>query len=137
MEAIAERLTDERGFVYRYRSADGLAGQEGTFAICTFWLAECLAMVGETERAREIFERLLGCANDVGLLSEEIAPSTGDLLGNFPQAFTHVGLVNAAWAISQAERGLRQPNEARQRTATVRGEATPQATNRAVRRRAE
>jgi GH15 family glucan-1,4-alpha-glucosidase len=102
VEATAERLTDARGFVYRYRSADGLAGQEGSFAICTFWLVECLAMMGETERAREIFERLLGCANDVGLLSEEIDPATGELLGNFPQAFTHIGLVNAAWAISRA-----------------------------------
>jgi GH15 family glucan-1,4-alpha-glucosidase len=70
--------------------------------MCTFWLVECLAMMGETERAREIFERLLGCANDVGLLSEEIDPATGELLGNFPQAFTHIGLVNAAWAISRA-----------------------------------
>ena len=102
VEAISERLTDERGFVYRYRSADGLQGQEGTFAICTFWLVECLAMMGETARAQETFERLVGCANDVGLLSEEIGPSTGELLGNFPQAFTHIGLVNAAWAISRA-----------------------------------
>jgi GH15 family glucan-1,4-alpha-glucosidase len=70
-------------------------------------------MMGETERAREIFERLLGCANDVGLLSEEIDPATGELLGNFPQAFTHIGLVNAAWAISRAtldEQALSTPH---------------------------
>ena len=113
VEATAERLTDARGFVYRYRSTDGLAGQEGSFAMCTFWLVECLAMMGETERAREIFERLLGCANDVGLLSEEIDSATGELLGNFPQAFTHIGLVNAAWAISRAtldEQALSTPH---------------------------
>jgi GH15 family glucan-1,4-alpha-glucosidase len=103
IEAIAERLTDERGFVYRYRAADGLEGEEGSFAICTFWLVNCLAKAGEVGRARELFERLTGFANDVGLMSEEIDASSGELLGNFPQAFTHIGLVNAAWAISVAE----------------------------------
>ena len=103
VEAIAARLTDERGFVYRYQADDGLAGDEGTFAVCTFWLVQCLAGVGEVGRARQLFERLSGFANDVGLLSEEIDPATGELLGNFPQAFTHIGLVNAAWAIAAAE----------------------------------
>jgi len=103
IDAIAERLTDDQGFVYRYRGADGLEGEEGTFAICTYWLIECLAMAGEVTRARALFERLSGFANDVGLMSEEIDPHTGLLLGNFPQAFTHVGLVNAAWAITQAD----------------------------------
>jgi len=103
VEAIATRLTDEQGFVYRYRSADGLAGEEGTFAVCTFWLVQCLAELGECDRARRLFERLTGFANDVGLLSEELDPTTGELLGNFPQAFTHIGLINAAWAIARAE----------------------------------
>jgi GH15 family glucan-1,4-alpha-glucosidase len=104
VEAVAARLTDERGFVYRYRAADGLPGEEGTFAICTFWLVQCLAQLGEVGPARQLFERLLGHANDVGLLAEEVGAGDGELLGNFPQAFTHIGLVNAAWAIAQAER---------------------------------
>jgi GH15 family glucan-1,4-alpha-glucosidase len=103
VEAIATRLTDERGFVYRYRAADGLAGEEGTFAVCTFWLVQCLAELGELERARRLFEHLIGFVNDVGLLSEELDAVTGELLGNFPQAFTHIGLINAAWAIARAE----------------------------------
>jgi GH15 family glucan-1,4-alpha-glucosidase len=99
IEAIATRLTDERGFVYRYRTADGLPGGEGTFGICTFWLVECLARAGEHERAAALFDVIAGCANDVGLLAEEIDPATGELLGNFPQAFTHIGLVHAALAL--------------------------------------
>jgi GH15 family glucan-1,4-alpha-glucosidase len=103
IEAVSRRLTDERGFVFRYRSGDGLPGEEGTFAICTFWLVHCLALLGRTDDARALFERVTAHANDVGLLSEEIDPATGELLGNFPQAFTHIGLVNAAWAITEAE----------------------------------
>lgn len=104
IEAIAGQLTDEQGFVYRYRGHDDLDGDEGTFAICTFWLAHCWARLGDTGRARELCDRMLSCANDVGLFSEEIDPESGELLGNFPQAFTHVGFVNAAWAIQVAER---------------------------------
>jgi GH15 family glucan-1,4-alpha-glucosidase len=92
--------------VYRYRTeggVDGLAGEEGTFLLCTFWLAQALAMAGHVERAREVFERAAGYVNDVGLLAEEVDPTTEELLGNFPQAFSHIGLVNAAWAISEAE----------------------------------
>lgn len=100
--AIAERLTDERGFVFRYLREDGLDGNEGTFTICTFWLAQCLARGGDPAAARRLVDRVVAHCNDVGLLSEEIA-NDGALLGNFPQAFTHVGLVNAAWAITQAE----------------------------------
>ena len=99
INAIAERLTDDRGFVYRYLNEDGLPGGEGTFGICTFWLAECLALAGEVERAAALFELMAGCANDVGLLSEEVDPASGELLGNFPQAFTHIGLIHAALAI--------------------------------------
>jgi GH15 family glucan-1,4-alpha-glucosidase len=106
INAIDERLTDDHGLVYRYRSedvADGLPGGEGTFLLCTFWLAHALALAGQVGRARAVFERAAAYVNDVGLLSEEVDPTTGELLGNFPQAFSHVGLVNAAWAISQAE----------------------------------
>jgi GH15 family glucan-1,4-alpha-glucosidase len=103
VEGIARGLTDERGFVYRYRSADGLTGEEGTFTVCTFWLVQCLAELGQIDRARQLFERVAAFANDVGLFSEELDSSTGSALGNFPQAFTHIGLVNAAWAIACAE----------------------------------
>jgi alpha,alpha-trehalase len=107
IDAIEERLTDERGLVYRYRTeegVDGLAGEEGTFLLCTFWLAQALAMAGRVDRARAVFERAAAYVNDVGLLAEEVDAQTGELLGNFPQAFSHIGLVNAAWAISEAER---------------------------------
>jgi GH15 family glucan-1,4-alpha-glucosidase len=104
IDAIDARLTDSRGLVYRYRSHDGLEGEEGTFLICTFWLAQALAEAGQLDRARTRFEQAIAYANDVGLLSEEVDPQSGELLGNYPQAFSHIGLVNAAWAISQAEK---------------------------------
>jgi GH15 family glucan-1,4-alpha-glucosidase len=107
IDAIAERLTDERGLVYRYRTqegVDGLAGEEGTFLLCTFWLAQALAQSGQVERAKAVFEKAVAFVNDVGLLAEEIDPQTGELLGNFPQAFSHIGLVNAAWAIAETAR---------------------------------
>jgi GH15 family glucan-1,4-alpha-glucosidase len=103
LDATEERLTDERGLVYRYRSHDGLDGDEGTFLLCTFWLAQALAAADEPARARAVFERAAAFVNDVGLLSEEVDPTSGELLGNFPQAFSHIGLVNAAWAISESE----------------------------------
>jgi GH15 family glucan-1,4-alpha-glucosidase len=113
IDAIEERLTDEHGLVYRYRTeggVDGLAGEEGTFLLCTFWLAQALALAGQPDRARTVFQRAAGYVNDVGLLAEEVDPTTGELLGNFPQAFSHIGLVNAAWAISEAEqRGAATP----------------------------
>jgi GH15 family glucan-1,4-alpha-glucosidase len=107
IDAIDRDLTDDRRLVFRYRSAgavDGLEGSEGTFLLCTFWLAEALARAGRVERAREVFEGAASFVNDVGLLSEEVDERTGELLGNFPQAFSHIGLINAAWAISEAER---------------------------------
>ena len=106
IDAIEQRLTDERGLVYRYRAeegVDGLAGEEGTFLLCTFWLARALAKSGQVERARAVFARATAFVNDVGLLAEEVDPHTGELLGNFPQAFSHIGLVNAAWEIAEAE----------------------------------
>jgi GH15 family glucan-1,4-alpha-glucosidase len=105
IDAIEERLTDERGLVYRYDThggVDGLQGEEGTFVFCTFHLAQALALADQPERARAVFERAVACVNDVGLLAEEV-DDKGELLGNFPQAFSHIGLVNAAWAISEAE----------------------------------
>ena len=77
--------------------------EEGTFLLCTFWLAQAQALAGEVEQAKATFEQAIAYTNDVGLLSEEVDPASNELLGNFPQAFSHIGLVNAAWAISQAE----------------------------------
>jgi GH15 family glucan-1,4-alpha-glucosidase len=106
-ERIAAELSAD-GFVYRYITdgVDGLAGDEATFAICSFWLVECLSRAGETERARELFERLLGFCNDVGLLAEEIDPHSGELIGNFPQAFSHLGLIQAAIALDLPEESM-------------------------------
>jgi len=108
MDAIEEQLTDDAGFVYRYRTGDGLDGGEGPFLVCTFWLAQARAQAGQIERARRLFERAAGCANDLGLLAEQVAPGGGELLGNFPQAFSHIGLINAAQAIGEAERAREQ-----------------------------
>ena len=100
IDAIARDLTED-GLVLRYRNeeglnADGLTGEEGTFVICSFWLVSCLAQAGEVERAQELFDQLAGYANDLGLLAEEIDTASGELLGNFPQAFSHIGLITAA-----------------------------------------
>jgi alpha,alpha-trehalase len=102
IDAIAERLTDERGLVYRYLTRDGLPGGEGTFLLCTFWLAQAQTLAGDVDAATETFERAIASMNDVGLLAEEVDPQNGEMLGNFPQAFSHIGLVNAAWTISEA-----------------------------------
>ena len=85
IKATEEQLTDEHGLVYRYQSHDGLEGKEGTFLLCTFWLAQALALAGENDRARSVFERAAAFVNDVGLLSEEVDPDSGELLGNFPR----------------------------------------------------
>jgi GH15 family glucan-1,4-alpha-glucosidase len=109
VEAIARDLTKD-GLVYRYGNnaegvnSDGLEGTEGTFVICSFWLVSCLAGAGEVERAEELFDRLAGYANDLGLLAEEIDTVRGELLGNFPQAFSHIGLITAARDIDEANR---------------------------------
>jgi GH15 family glucan-1,4-alpha-glucosidase len=106
IEVIARELTED-GLVLRYANeeglnADGLSGEEGTFVICSFWLASCLALAGQIERAEKLFDRLVGYANDLGLLAEEVDATSGELLGNFPQAFSHIGLIGAAWRIDQA-----------------------------------
>jgi pentatricopeptide repeat protein len=107
IEAIARDLTED-GLVLRYRNeeglnADGLTGEEGTFVICSFWLVSCLAKAGEVERAEQLFDQLVGYGNDLGLLAEEIDTANGEQLGNFPQAFSHIGLITAAHAIDKAK----------------------------------
>jgi hypothetical protein len=100
IEAVERELV-EGGFVLRYRTVDtgdvdGLSGREGAFLACSFWLADCLSLLGRDHDARQLLDRLLGLRNDLGLLSEEYDPVAGRLVGNFPQAFSHVSLVNTA-----------------------------------------
>ncbi len=104
VEAIGQELLDG-GFVLRYKTAadgavDGLVGREGAFLACSFWYVDCLHMIGQVDEAAEMFERLLALRNDLGLLSEEYDPVTKRLIGNFPQAFSHVSLVNSACRLS-------------------------------------
>jgi alpha,alpha-trehalase len=104
--AIAEDLTED-GFVLRYRPGetdDGMSGEEGSFLICSFWLVSALAIVGEEQRARDLMEKLLSVASPLGLYAEEFDTSTGRHLGNFPQAFSHLALIEAAARIILAER---------------------------------
>jgi GH15 family glucan-1,4-alpha-glucosidase len=102
MLATIHAIDRELGVDGLVRRWTGASEDEGAFVICSFWLANCLAAAGQLERAREVFERVVGHANDLGLLAEEIDPRDGSLLGNFPQAFSHVGLITAAWSIDQA-----------------------------------
>ncbi|MEV1239437.1 glycoside hydrolase family 15 protein [Nonomuraea sp. NPDC049750] len=99
VDAVATHLTDARGLVNRYHAADGLPGEEGTFLLCTFWLAHALALAGKSNPAKQAFQTATSYANDVGLLAEEVDSATGEPIGNFPQAFSHIGLINAARAI--------------------------------------
>ena len=106
VEAIADDLTED-GFVLRYRTGetdDGLSGKEGSFLICSFWLVSALAIVDEQQRARDLMEKLLRVASPLGLYAEEFDTSTGRHLGNFPQAFSHLALIEAAAGIILAER---------------------------------
>ncbi len=115
VERIQSELL-ENGFVLRYRYDDGVdpeGAEEGAFVICGFWLAEALAMMGRVEEAVDVFSRHAGCANHLGLLSEEVEPKSGLALGNFPQAFSHLGLINAACRIDLA---LRLQDEGEVRT---------------------
>lgn len=104
IDAVAAELCED-GLVRRYRtdsngSADGLAGGEGAFLACSFWLVDALVPVGRYDVAERLFERLVGLCNDVGLLAEEYDVTVGRLVGNFPQAFSHVGLVNSAFNLA-------------------------------------
>jgi GH15 family glucan-1,4-alpha-glucosidase len=104
--AIADDLTED-GFVLRYRTDqtdDGLSGKEGTFLICSFWLVSALAIIGEEQRARDLMERLLRVASPLGLYAEEFDTDTGHHLGNFPQAFSHLALLEAAGRLIMSER---------------------------------
>jgi GH15 family glucan-1,4-alpha-glucosidase len=96
-------------FLHRYRGADGLLGPEGAFLPCAFWLVECLARRGETERARAYFDRLTGAAGALDLFSEEYDPVAGRALGNYPQALTHIGVLRAALAVGRSSRTRRPP----------------------------
>jgi GH15 family glucan-1,4-alpha-glucosidase len=103
LRAIEDNLVDD-SLVFRYRigdgAPDGLMGEEGTFNMCSFWYAEVLARSGDAQKARLAFEKMLGYANHLGLYAEELGPH-GEQLGNFPQAFTHLGLISAAYAIDR------------------------------------
>ncbi|HXW39078.1 MAG TPA: glycoside hydrolase family 15 protein, partial [Acidimicrobiales bacterium] len=104
VEAIQRELTED-GFVLRYQAdvaheVDGLQGHEGAFLACSFWLADNLSMMGQQEEATELFERLLSLRNDLGLLAEEYDAELGRQVGNFPQAFSHVSLVNSAYNLT-------------------------------------
>jgi GH15 family glucan-1,4-alpha-glucosidase len=99
LEAIEKDLVED-SLVYRYRGDDGLEGAEGTFCMCSFWYVEATARSGDLEKARLIFEKMLGYANHLGLYAEELGPS-GEHLGNYPQAFTHLGLISAAYNLNR------------------------------------
>ena len=98
----------EDSFVHRYNigsaAPDALPGAEGTFTICTFWYVECLSRAGDVDKARFYFEKALGYANHLGLYGEELGPR-GEHLGNFPQAFTHLALISAAYELDRALEG--------------------------------
>jgi GH15 family glucan-1,4-alpha-glucosidase len=105
VRAIADELTDH-GLVLRYKvdeTDDGLSGQEGTFAICSFWLVSALSEIGEKQRARALCERMLSLASPLGLYGEEIWAENGRHLGNYPQAFTHLALINAVQYVIEDE----------------------------------
>jgi GH15 family glucan-1,4-alpha-glucosidase len=109
VDRVMEHLTDERGFVYRYSTQetdDGLRGHEGTFSLCSFWLVDSLAMQERVDEASSLFERLLSYAGRLGLFSEEIDGASGAALGNYPQAFTHIALINSAHNLKRARQRL-------------------------------
>lgn len=127
-----EKQMREGDFVHRHRAHDGLPGGEGAFLICSFWLVDALLILDRAEEARGLFERLLVKANDVGLYAEEVNPSDGAFLGSFPQAFTHLALINCAVHLElhasggiAALAGTQADRARRARSAMVQGDARP------------
>ncbi|MGH7584082.1 MAG: glycoside hydrolase family 15 protein, partial [Gemmatimonadales bacterium] len=121
MRGTYRRVVEELGagpLLYRYCEPDGLPRGEGAFGICSFWAVSYLANAGDHERAATLFEQLLTYANDLGLFAEEIDPATSALLGNFPQAFTHVGLIDAALQLARARGTHPRPEAATPETLT-------------------
>jgi GH15 family glucan-1,4-alpha-glucosidase len=111
--AQIERQLVRNGLIYHYLDAeDGIAGGEGTFAICTFWLIDNYVMLGRLNEAEALFQHVLSFANDLGLFAEEIDPVTGEQLGNFPQAFTHIALINSAMRLATARQGKKPAAQA-------------------------
>jgi GH15 family glucan-1,4-alpha-glucosidase len=111
IEAIERELSIDDNLILRYRTGetdDGLPGAEGAFLLCAFWMVDAMAMTGRSDEARRRFEYLLGLRNDVGLLAEEYDPVAGRLLGNFPQAFSHLGLIASAYNLTPGARGPAQ-----------------------------
>ena len=102
--AIKRELLRDDGLVLRYTADDGLPGREGAFLLASFWLVDALVLAGKEEEGRALFEKVIAKANHAGLFSEEMDPSTGEFLGNFPQAYTHVGLINSAFRLSKIAR---------------------------------
>jgi GH15 family glucan-1,4-alpha-glucosidase len=117
IEAVRRELSAGGPLVYRYVPGDdGLAGTEGAFLPCSFWLAQALAATGQVDDAADVFEQLLGLAGPLGLFAEEADPATGEQLGNYPQALTHAALVQAALAIRDATDSARGADPGRSRT---------------------
>ena len=117
VKAIEEKLVIGGEFVRRYETenpADGLPAGEGAFLACSFWLIENYVLQGRRDEARTLFERLLSRCNDLGLLAEEIDPLTGRMLGNFPQAYSHVGLINCALSLSRGTGPAEERAESRE-----------------------
>jgi GH15 family glucan-1,4-alpha-glucosidase len=111
IEVVRRELSDGT-LVHRYRAPDGVEGGEGAFLLCSFWLLDCLTFAGRLTEAEELLGTLLGHANDVGLYAEEVDMATGEALGNFPQAFTHMALVTSCMHLEAAKRGDRRGDEA-------------------------
>ncbi|MGH2558051.1 MAG: glycoside hydrolase family 15 protein [Thermomicrobiales bacterium] len=118
---LIQRELQHDGLVHRYRADDNLPGGEGAFSICTYWLVDCLTAIGRIDEAKAIFDRMLGYASDLGLFAEEVDPATEASLGNYPQAFTHLALIDAGVDLTEAlSRRTAMPGEHAERARAVR-----------------